>query len=121
MNILCIAIGSALGGLSRHYVGVFATNAGGNPTLATVVINVVGSFAIGLFLVLSIERSWPTALVLFVAVGFLGGFTTFSTFSWQSYQLLEAGDIHKSILNMGASVFVGLLAVWTGATVAKAV
>ena len=84
MNVLLVALGSALGGLSRYYVGIWVTNLSGARTLGTVLINVAGSFAIGLFLTLSSERGWNNTLVLFVAVGFLGGFTTFSTFAWNT-------------------------------------
>ena len=96
------------------------TNASGARSPATFAVNIIGSFVIGLFLVVSAERSWSNALVLLVAVGFLGGFTTFSTFTWQTYQLIESGQTARAALNVGASVVVGMLAVWGGATLAKA-
>jgi CrcB protein len=120
MNIVYVALGGAVGSLARYYVGVWVTNATGARSPGTFVVNIVGSFLIGLFLVASAERSWSNALVLLVAVGFLGGFTTFSTFTWQTYQLVESGESNRAILNIGASLIVGLLAVWAGATLAKA-
>jgi CrcB protein len=120
MNIIYLALGGAAGTLSRYYVGLVITNATGARTPGTVMINVVGSFAIGLFLMLSAERSWSNALVLLVAVGFLGGFTTFSTFTWQTYELIQSGEVAQAMLNVGASLIVGMLAVWAGASLAKA-
>ncbi len=120
MNIVYVALGGAVGSLARYYVGVWVTNATGARSPGTFVVNIIGSFLIGLFLVVSAERSWSSALVFLIAVGFLGGFTTFSTFTWQSYQLMESGETTRAILNIGASLVVGLLAVWAGATLAKA-
>lgn len=120
MNIIYLALGGAAGTLSRYYVGIWVTNATGARTPGTLLVNVLGSFLIGLFLTLSVERSWSNALVLLVAVGFLGGFTTFSTFTWQTYELLQSGEIAQAALNISTSVIVGMLAVWAGATLAKA-
>ena len=120
MNILYLALGGSLGTISRYYAGIWVTNATGARTPGTFLVNVLGSFGIGLFLMLSVERSWSNALVLLVAVGFLGGFTTFSTFTWQTYELLQSGEIAQAALNISTSVVVGMLAVWAGATLAKA-
>ena len=120
MNIIYVALGGAAGSIARYYVGIWVTNAAGARSPGTFVVNIVGSFLIGAFLVVSSERSWSNVLVLLVAVGFLGGFTTFSTFTWQTYQLMESGETNQAILNIGASLVVGLLAVWAGATLAKA-
>ena len=120
MNIVYLAVGGSLGTISRYYAGIWVTNATGARTPGTVAINVAGSFLIGLFLTLSFERSWSNALVLLVAVGFLGGFTTFSTFTWQTYELVQSGETGRAMLNLGVSVAAGMLAVWAGATLAKA-
>jgi fluoride exporter len=120
MNILYVALGGSAGSIARYYAGIWVTNATGARTPGTVAVNVVGSFAIGLFLALSVERSWSNALVLLVAVGFLGGFTTFSTFTWQTYELIKSGDTAQAALNVGFSVVAGMLAVWAGASLAKA-
>jgi CrcB protein len=120
VNALYVLAGGALGSLMRYYAGIWVTNLVGARSPATFAVNVVGSFAIGAFLTLSVERSWPNALVLLVAVGFLGGFTTFSAFTWQTYQLMEAGHLGQAFLNVGASLIVGMLAVWSGVVLAKA-
>lgn len=121
MNILYLALGGSLGTISRYYAGIWVTNATGARTPGTFLVNVLGSFLIGLFLTLSFERSWSNALVILVAVGFLGGFTTFSTFTWQTYQSLQSGEVGQAALNISASVAAGMLAVWAGATLAKAI
>jgi CrcB protein len=120
MNLLWVAAGSAIGGVTRYYIGMWVTNASGNHTIGTVLINIAGSFAIGMFLPLSADRSWSNALVLFVSVGFLGGFTTFSAFSWHTYEYWQSGEIGRAVLNVAMSVGLSLLAVWAGASVAKA-
>jgi CrcB protein len=120
MNIVYVALGGSAGSIARYYAGIWITNATGARTPATVAVNVAGSFAIGLFLALSVERSWSSALVLLVAVGFLGGFTTFSTFTWQTYELIQSGDVGRALLNVGFSLAAGMLAVWAGASLAKA-
>ena len=121
VNALYVLIGGALGSLMRYYVGIWVTNAVGARSPATFAVNIAGSFAIGAFLTLSIERSWSNAVVLLVAVGFLGGFTTFSTFTWQTYELMENGHLGQALLNVSASLVVGMLAVWSGVLVAKAI
>lgn len=119
MNIAYLVVGGSLGTILRYYVGIWVTNATGARTPGTIAINILGSFGIGLFLMLSVERSWSNALVLLVAVGFLGGFTTFSTFTWQTYELVQSGEVGRALLNVGISVAAGMLAVWAGATLAK--
>jgi CrcB protein len=122
MNAVYLVIGGSLGTLARYYAGIAITDASASRTLATFAVNVAGSFIIGLFLMLGEERdAWSNALVLLVAVGFLGGFTTFSTLTWQTYQLLDTNDAPRAALYLGGSVIAGMAAVWGGATLARAV
>jgi fluoride exporter len=121
VNAIYLVIGGSVGTLARYYAGIWITNAFGARTLSTFVVNIVGSFVIGVFLALGQERDpWSNALVLLVAVGFLGGFTTFSTFAWQTLQLAESGEQAQAMLNVAGSVVIGMLAVWSGATIARA-
>ena len=121
MNAMYLVVGGALGTLARYYAGLAITNATGGRSLATFAINVTGSFIIGLFLALGQERNaWSNAIVLLVAVGFLGGFTTFSTFAWQTLQLAEDGNTAGALFNVGGSIVAGLIAVWAGASLARA-
>lgn len=122
MNAVYLVIGGSLGTLARYYVGVAITDWTSSRTLATFAVNVVGSFIIGLFLMLGEERNaWSSAVVLLVSVGFLGGFTTFSTFTWQSYELLDAAELPRAALYLGGSVIAGMVAVWAGASLARLV
>lgn len=120
MTVLYLNLGGASGTLCRHYMGMWVANATGSRSGGTFAVNVVGSFAIGLFLVLATERfSWPAATVTLVSVGFLGGFTTFSAFSWQAVQQLEAGDFASAAWYIGGSVVCGIVAAWAGASAGR--
>ncbi len=116
-----MALGGALGAALRYYLGgtVLARTAAPFPT-ATFVINVTGSFAVGLFLTLATERlNLSPPLRLAVAVGFVGAYTTFSTFEYETAKLLEDGELTRALLNVLLSVAAGLLAVWLGIFAAR--
>ena len=123
MNILYLAVGGALGTLSRYYVtGRVSDWSGGMAGLGVFTVNIVGSFIIGLFLTLAEDRyMWPSSLRLFVAVGFLGGFTTFSSFTWETYQMLDTRDFAAATVNVGASIICGMAAVYAGAVLGRAI
>lgn len=122
-QVLAVALGGALGALARYGVGLFVGER--FPTrfpLATLIVNVVGSFVIGFFLTLASERVqispfWRLA----VAVGFVGAFTTFSTFEFETFKLVEAGDAFIGLLNVIVSVTLGFLALWAGIVAARQV
>jgi CrcB protein len=118
---LLVALGSALGGVSRHAVGVFvAQRIGQSFPWGTFTVNVIGSFAIGICGALLVAGNRPSAPLLreFVMIGFLGGFTTFSAFSLQTLQLLRDGKLGVAAANVLASVLVCLIAVWLGFAIA---
>jgi fluoride exporter len=111
---LCVGIGGGIGALLRYYVaGKIHERAGSSFPYGTMIINISGSFLIGLLMTLFLERfemvpEWK----LFLVVGILGGYTTFSAFTWEMFQLLRAGAVGQSALYMGGSVaggFAGLL------------
>lgn len=113
MTVLYIALGSALGGVSRYGIS-FLLNAGTFPW-GTLCVNVLGSLAIGLlsgWLAQGAENG--AAIRAFGVVGFCGGFTTFSTFSNETFRMLEGGRFGMAALYVGVSLLVGLMAVWTG-------
>jgi CrcB protein len=116
LQILAIAGGGALGALGRFWIstGVYHL-LGRDFPWGTLAVNVVGSFLMGLLFVLFIERFAAGEEVrAAVLVGFLGAFTTFSTFSVETLALIERGFVAKAFLNAGASVLVCLLACWVG-------
>jgi CrcB protein len=118
---LAVAAGGALGAVLRYYLGgtALARTAAPFPT-ATFVINVTGSFVLGLFLTLATERIHVSPhLRLAVAVGFVGAYTTFSTFEYETAKLVEDGDLTRALLNVLLSFAAGLLAVWLGIFAAR--
>lgn len=118
---LAVAAGGALGAILRYYLGGSPLGRWAAPfPLATFVINISGSFIIGFFLTLTTERFQLDPLIrLAVAVGFVGAFTTFSTFEYETARLLEDGVPVYALLNVALSVIVGFAAVWAGIFTAR--
>lgn len=113
---IAVAVGGAIGAMLRYYMGgsILSRTAVPFPT-ATFVINVTGSFILGLFLTLATERfNVNPHLRLAVAVGFVGAYTTFSTFEYETARLVEDRDLIRAFLNVVLSFTVGFAAVWLG-------
>ena len=113
-NIIYVALGAAVGGVARYLTSFFIASPTGGFPWATFVVNVVGSFIIGLILFLYSERSPNESMRLLLGVGFCGGLTTFSTFSAETIQLLQ---MHKEIVAfayIGASLICSLAATYAG-------
>jgi CrcB protein len=120
-DYLVVAVGGALGACLRYFIGgsIFARTQTPFP-LATFVINVSGSFLIGFFLTLTTERmNISPHLRLAIAVGFVGAYTTFSTFEYETIRLIEEGRFIYAVLNVVLSVVVGFVAVWGGIALAR--
>ena len=108
--IIWVALGGALGAVGRYLVGLSLKTASGFPW-ATMSVNILGSLLMGLVIGwLSRQNGGSDALRLFVAVGILGGFTTFSAFSMDLFTLLERRDIAATLLYLGGSLLGGLVA-----------
>ena len=123
MQVLAIAGGGALGALARFYASAGIYRALGRDfPWGTLVVNVLGSFLMGLLFVLFLERlvTGPEVRSA-VLVGFLGAFTTFSTFSMETLALIEQGALGKGLLNMLASVLLCVLACWLGVLLGRSV
>ncbi|MSP78872.1 MAG: fluoride efflux transporter CrcB [Dehalococcoidia bacterium] len=121
--IIFIAIGGALGSVSRYLVGGWAYNLTGNPTfpIGTLAVNLIGCFLIGLLSGLGEANKFLTPQMrALLIVGFLGGFTTFSSFGNETLVLLRNGQMLSALLNVGVQVVVGLLAVAGGYVIARA-
>lgn len=118
LSYFWIAVGSALGGVARFYCsGVVARAMGETFPWGTLIINVVGSFVIGFFGTLTgpdgrIFASSTTRQ--FVMIGLCGGYTTFSSFSLQTLNLMNDGEWFRAGANIGGSVVFCILAVWAG-------
>lgn len=112
----CVIAGSVIGGVGRYAASVFIPPVSGFP-LATLFVNIVGSFIIGFYGTLSGPDGRLFATVRqrqFVMTGFCGGFTTFSSFSLETVRLLQAGMTRTALLNISISVATWLLSVWLG-------
>jgi CrcB protein len=111
-----VIAGSIIGGVGRYAASVFIPPVSGFP-LATLFVNIVGSFIIGFYGTLSGPDGRLFATVRqrqFVMTGICGGFTTFSSFSLETVRLLQAGMTQTALLNISISVVTWLLSVWLG-------
>ncbi|WP_298820537.1 fluoride efflux transporter CrcB [Chloroflexus sp.] len=115
-NILAIALGAAIGANLRYGIGLWASQRFGTEwPYGTFIINLLGCLGIGLLLTIISNRvtvSEPIRLML--VTGLLGGFTTFSTFGYESFTLLSAGNWLAALGYIGGSVAGGLIAVIIG-------
>jgi len=120
-RILAIGCGGFIGAVLRYWISgwVYSLGHGGFPT-GTLVVNVVGSFLLGLVVGLAEHFVIHPNLQPFLTIGLLGAFTTFSTFSFETMALLEGGSYSKALLNVGASVMLGLVAVLVGLVAGRA-
>jgi fluoride exporter len=120
--LLWVGLGGFLGAVARYLLsGWVAARAGAIFPWGTFVINVSGSFILGFFLAFAQDRPWvhPGARLMF-AVGFLGAYTTFSTYSYESIRLMMDGQFALAAFNIVASVALGLAAVFAGAALGSA-
>jgi CrcB protein len=120
-QLLAIGAGGAVGSILRYVIGMSVQRlAGTGFPLGTVIVNILGSFAIGLLYVWLIERMGaPHTLRLFLIVGVLGGFTTFSSFSLETVTLLMESRYGYALLNVAASVLLCLAGTRLGVTLAR--
>jgi CrcB protein len=112
-DFLLVGIGGALGSMARYGLTLLATYTSITSELATIVANAGGSLLIGIIIALS-KGDW----YLLAAVGFCGGFTTFSTFSAQALHLLQSGQRTMGLLYIIATLLVCLLMTWAGISLA---
>jgi CrcB protein len=120
-TIVLIAVAGAFGAVSRYgtALGVYSIFGRGFP-YGTLFVNVAGSFLMGILSIMLLDRfnvgpEWRAAIL----VGFLGSFTTFSTFSIETLNLLEQGDFSRALLNMALSLSLCIMAVWFGVSVGR--
>lgn len=111
MRLLLIAVFGALGTLARYGLqGVVQLRMGGTFPYGTLLINLTGCFLLGLIGQFTLNRMVISPdLRMAIAVGFFGGYTTFSSFGWETAKMLEDGEWMRATTYVGASVVVGLL------------
>ena len=118
---LVVLAGAGLGGLARYAAGGWImAKYGGRFPLGTFIINVTGSFLIGLLMTLLTERFAPHPnWRLFLVVGVLGGYTTFSSFEYELFQAMRDGARWMAAIYVTGSVLLGYVGVWLGALLAS--
>lgn len=116
-----IAAGSAIGGVSRYLLGGWLQRqTAGTFPIGTLVINITGSFLLGLILRYAVETPTLTPEArAFLTIGFCGGYTTFSTFSYETVALMEDGQWPRAALYVALSVSLSVLAAFLGFAAAR--
>lgn len=117
VNILLVGVGGFIGSVLRYLVSGYVqqVSKGTGFPYGTLTVNVVGCFVIGFLAQLAESRGiFTTELRLFVFVGLLGGFTTFSSFGNETFNLARDTYMLSALSNIGANVVIGLAAVWLG-------
>ena len=116
-HIGLVLIGGGIGSICRYVATTLIGSIGGTVfPFGTLFVNLLGSFRMGflMFFFLDEHFTLPETLRLFLAVGFLGGFTTFSSFSMESLLLLRGDSFFYAFANLAGNMLLGLLAVWLG-------
>ena len=120
-SLIAVVLGAGIGGGLRYALGGWmAARWGVAFPWHTMVINVSGAFLLGLLMALSVGRgAISPEMRLFLGVGVLGGFTTFSTLAYESVALLESGLVAQGIFNTAGSAVLGILAAMAGVLVGR--
>jgi CrcB protein len=116
VNLLLIAIGGALGSAARYLLSMFVLRVSGTLfPLGTFVVNVIGCLVFGAIAGAASQRvQLAPALRLFLLTGILGGFTTFSSYAFESFTLVRDGQFLWASINIVGQVVAGLLGMWAG-------
>ena len=115
-SLLCVFLGGGIGSVLRYTLSLVITVTNGAFPLATLTANLIGSFAIGAFYAISSKLGWPQDIRLLLTTGLCGGFTTFSTLTYESYNLLRNQCYTTLAIYIIASILLGAFMVWLGAT-----
>lgn len=117
---LAVGMGGFIGANARYLLGQWAANRFGTGfPYGTFLINMIGCLIIGSFGTLANRLAWNDHWRLLIAIGFVGAFTTFSTFEYESFQLVSEGNLMRAGANVLGSVLVGFFAVYIGVVLAR--
>ena len=120
-TVVAVAIAGAFGTLARWGIGVWVGHRFSSFPWGTMVINVSGSFILGVMFAVLVERNiGSTTMRVALMTGLMGAYTTFSTFSLETFRLFEDGATGSALANIGFSVLLGLLGVWLGVAAGRA-
>jgi CrcB protein len=121
MTLLYIAAGGAVGSVARYALStVIQQRAAGPFPLGTLVVNVTGSFLLGLLMRYGLATpAFSPEVRALLTVGFCGGYTTFSTFSYETARLMEGGDYRRALAYIAISVVVSIVGIFAGFETAR--
>lgn len=120
MTVLWVMLAGGLGSGARYLVGQWAaTRLDPSFPYATMIVNLTGCFALGLVAQLASSASWSPEARAAVAIGFLGGFTTYSSFNQETLSLIAGGATGAALLNVAVTLTGGFAAGWLGLVVAR--
>lgn len=113
---IMVGLGGFLGAIARFWLGGYvSTKLGARFPYGTFPINCTGSFFIGFIITLLAERThWSPNWRYLIPIGFIGAYTTFSTFEYETFRVIQDGELLIALLNVVLSVVVGFFAVWLG-------
>jgi fluoride exporter len=120
---LMVALGGAVGSVLRFWAGSYVSSRMGSRfPYGTFIINITASFVIGLVMtVLSEKAHWSPNWRYLVAIGFLGGYSTFSAFEYETFRVFQDGEFLIASMNVALSVVVGFVSVWLGVVAGRMV
>jgi CrcB protein len=123
MKYIIVGIGGALGSVLRFWVGSYiGGRLGSRFPYGTFVINVTGSFLIGMIVTIMAEKTeWSANWRYLIPIGFIGGYTTFSAFEYETFRLFQDGQMLSAVLNVTLSVVVGFVGVWAGMAAGRSI
>jgi CrcB protein len=123
LKYLMVGAGGCLGSILRFWLGSYIGNKMGTRfPYGTFVINITGSFLVGLvFALLTVKTQWSPNWRYLIPIGFIGGYTTFSSFEYETLRTMQDGQIGLGLLYVAASVVVGFVAVWGGMIAGRAI
>jgi CrcB protein len=114
-RLLWICVGGAAGTAARYGIGLWASGRFTGPfPIGTIVVNLVGCFAVALVMSIATAHAWPATLRMAITIGFIGGFTTYSSFNYETTRLVLDGASTTAVIYLLVTTLGALLAGWLG-------